>query len=68
MIVLVLVALAMAHRGYDPADPRPALTTPPPVFMGDKPDFRAIPDPDTRKQRFFDYLAPAAARVNAEVR
>ncbi|MEX0607492.1 MAG: hypothetical protein WD138_05630, partial [Halofilum sp. (in: g-proteobacteria)] len=54
LIVLVLVALALAHRGYDPANPRPALTAP--VSLGDTPDFRAIPDPDTRKQRFFDLL------------
>ncbi len=68
VVVLIGVSLVMAHRNHQPSQPTPATAAPKPVSLGDQPDFRAIPDPSTRKQQFFDYLTPAVARVNAEAR
>lgn len=68
ILALIVFALFGARWWGNAAAPDPRLAVPAPVSLANKPDFRAIPDPDHRKQRFFEYLVPAVERVNVEVR
>lgn len=67
LAILIVGSLAVAHR-YQDDTIAPPTSRPAPAALGDKPNFRAIPNADARKARFFSYLSPAVARVNAEVR
>ncbi len=68
ILALIVFAFLGARLWGDAVAPDPRLAVPAPVSLGNKPDFRAIPDADHRKQRFFEYLVPAVERVNVEVR
>lgn len=65
-LVTATLLLASGMRGPDGAASR--MAAPVPVALAYKPDFRAIPDPDARKARFFAYLGPTVQRINAELR
>lgn len=68
ILALIVLTLLGARWWGSSAAPDPRLAVPAPASLSDKPDFRAIPDADHRKQRFFQYLVPAVERVNVEVR
>ncbi len=68
ILALIVLALLGARWWGNAATPDPRVGEPAPVSLASKPDFRAIPDPGHRKQRFLEFLVPAVERVNVEVR
>jgi len=71
-VLAIVAAAVMVARGgapvLEPLVPESEASEQIPAMPGRMPDFAAISDSATRKEKFFEYLLPAVEHVNAEIR